>query len=108
MNGLVGKLVVGPLTNFVIMEEWDTECKSQPEPVFTLLTTTPWPLKPKDLFLRYVKTVHGRNTAHRVREQLNSHHITNANFNSWKAESFQHMIDKLNNPLRTYCVIISK
>ena len=90
------------------MEDWDAECKSQPEPAFTLVTTTPWPLKPKDLFLRYVKTVHGRNTAHRVTEQLKSQHITNANFNSWKAESFQHMIDKLNNPLRTYCVIISK
>jgi len=80
VNGLVSKLVV--------MEDWDAECKLRPEPVFTLQTTTPRPLKPKDSFLRYVKTVHGRDTARRVREQLNSQHITNANFNSWKAESF--------------------
>ena len=81
----------------VAMEDWDAECKLRPEPVFTLQTTTPRPLKPKDSFLRYVKTVHGRDTARRVREQLNSKHITNANFSCWKADSSQH-IDKQNNP----------
>jgi len=80
------------------MEDWDAECKSQPEPDFTLLTTTSQPLKPKDLFLSYVKTVHGLNTAHRVTEELDSKQIANANFNRLKAESFQRMIDKLNNP----------
>ena len=80
------------------MEDWDAECKLQPEPVFALQTTTSWPLKPKDSFIRYLKTVHGRNTAHRIREQLNSQHITNANFNRWKADSLQHVIDKQNNP----------
>jgi len=79
------------------MEDWDAEIKLRPEPVFTPHTTTTWLLKPKDSFLRYLKTVHGRDTARRVREQLNSQHITNANFNSWKADSLQHMIDKQNN-----------
>ena len=44
----------------VAMEDWDTECKLRPEPVFKLQMTTPRPLKPKDSFLRYVKTVYGR------------------------------------------------
>ena len=91
------------------MEDWDAECKSQPEPAFTVLTTisTSQPLIPKDLFLRYLKSVHGRDTAHRVREELGSQHITNSNFNRWKAESSQKMTDKLNNPLKTFCAIIS-
>jgi len=76
------------------MEDWDAECKLRPEPAFTLQTTTSWPLKPKDSFLPYLKTVHGR----RIREQLNSQHITKANFNRWKADSLQHVIDKQNNP----------
>ena len=76
------------------MEDWDAEIKLRPEPVFTPQTTTTWLLKPKDSFLRYLKTVHGRDTARRVREQLNSQHITNANFNTWKADSLQQMIDK--------------
>jgi len=80
------------------MEDWDAEIKLRPEPVFTPQTTTPWLLKPKDSFLRYLKTVHGRDIARRVREQLNSQHNTNVNFNSWKADSLQQMIDKQNNP----------
>jgi len=80
------------------MEDWDAEIKLRPEPVFTLQTTTSQPVKPKDSFLRYVKTVHGCNTARGIREQLNSQHITNETFDHWKAESFQHMTDKQNYP----------
>ena len=47
------------ISNLVTMEDCDSECRSQPEPVFTLLTTISQPLKPKDLFLNYLKTVHG-------------------------------------------------
>jgi len=80
------------------MEDWDAEIKLRPEPVFTLQTTTSQPVKAKDSFIRYVKTVHGRNTARGIREQLKDQHITNETFDRWKAESFQHMTDKQNNP----------
>jgi len=69
------------------MEDWDAEIKLRPEPVFTLQTTTSQPIKPKDLFLRYVKTAHDRNTARGIREELNSQHISNETFDRWKADS---------------------
>jgi len=75
-------------------EDWDAECQSQPEADFKLTTTTTATSQPKDSFLRYLKTVHGRSTAHRIREELNSRQITNANFNQWKEESFKKMMDK--------------
>jgi len=68
------------------MEDWNAECKLRPEPIFTLQTTTSQSIKPKDLFIRYLKkTVHGRNTSHRIREEVKTQHITNADFKRWKA-----------------------
>jgi len=76
-----------------VEEDWDVECQLDPEPDFKLTTMTTTS-HPKDVFLRYLKTVRGRSTARRIREELNSQQITNANFNNWKEQSFKKMMDK--------------
>ena len=80
-------------------EDWDTEANSQPEPPFTLAKTTPHQQHgQKQFFLKYVKTIHGREKAARVRAELNALKITEQNFQQWKQASFQKAMDKCENP----------
>jgi len=82
-----------------INEDWDTEAKAQPEPTYTLPSSSPYQQHgQKQFFLRYAKTIHGRETAARVRAELNSLKITEENFAQWKQESLQRAIDKIDNP----------
>jgi len=57
------------------MEDWEAEAKAHPEPTFNFPSSTPTlqqQQRPKQSFLRYLKTVHGRETAAKVRSQLTS------------------------------------
>jgi len=82
------------------MGNWDSERQSEPEPPFTL-TKTPsyqqYRLK-QFFFLKYVKTIHGRDTAAKVRMELDSLKITEQNFHQWKEASLQKAMDKIENP----------
>ena len=80
-------------------EDWNSEANSQPEPPFTLTRTPPHQQHgQKQFFLKYVKTIHGRETAARVRAELNALKITEQNFQQWKQASFQKAMDKIDNP----------
>jgi len=76
-------------------EDWDGECQLDPEPEFRITTTTSQLnlLKPKDSFIRYVKTVYGRTIAHQIKQELDIQHITNSNYNIKKEQSLQKMIN---------------
>jgi len=54
-------------------EDWGAEANINPEPTFNLPGSTPTPYQqrhPKQLFLKYVKVVHGREMAAKVRNQF--------------------------------------
>jgi len=70
-------------------EDWDSEANSQPEPPFTLAKTTPHQQHgQKQFFLKYVKTIHGRETAARVRAELNALKITVTKLSAMEAGVF--------------------
>jgi len=80
------------------MESWDEQITAEPEPTFTLCNNISNPRQPRQLFLRYLKTVYGRPTASRVRHELDSLGVSDENFTAWKQQSFRRMMDALNNP----------
>jgi len=82
-------------------EDWGAEANINPEPTFNLPDSTPTLYQqrhPKQLFLKYVKVVHGREMAAKVRNQFNAERITEKNFEQWREESFRRAKDKLENP----------
>lgn len=80
------------------MEDWDAEAKAQPEPTFTLPSLTPsQQQRPKQFFLWYLKTVHGRETASKVRTELNYLKRTEGNCHQWKEEALRKAIEKIDN-----------
>jgi len=80
------------------MEDLDCESAARPQPNFTLYNNISDQRHPRQLFLRYLKTVYGRPTASRVRHQLDSLGVTDENFTTWKQQSFSRSMDALENP----------
>jgi len=81
-----------------VMEDWDCESARQPEPNFTLCNNISYQRHPRQLLIRYIKTVYGRPTTSRVRRELDSMVITDVTFTTWKEQSFKRMVDALENP----------
>jgi len=82
-------------------EDWGAQATADPEPTFNFPGSTPIPQqqqRPKLSYLRYVKVVHGRDMAAKVRSQLNAEKITERNFYQWREESLKKAIDKVENP----------
>jgi len=82
-------------------QDWGAEANINPEPTFNFLGSTPTPYqqrRPKQLFLRYVKVVHGRDMSAKVRSQLNAEKITESNFQQWREESLKKAIHNMENP----------
>jgi len=52
-------------------EDWDLEAKARTEPAFNLQYSTPPQHRPKQSYLKYLKTVHGGEMAAKARSELN-------------------------------------
>jgi len=79
-------------------ENWDLEVKARPEPAFNLPNSTPSQQKPKQSYLKFLKTLHGRETAAKARKELNYLKVTKTNFHQWREESLRQAIYKMENP----------
>jgi len=80
-------------------EDWDSECASNPSPSFTLYQKNTDQLRrPKEHFLKYLRVVHGREVARRIRAEMDSLKITENNFNAWKGQSLYHALYNIDNP----------
>ena len=80
-------------------EDWDSECVNNPSPSFTLYQNNPdQSRRPKEHFLKYLRVVHGREVANRIRVELYSQKINENNFNEWKDQSLRKALYKSDNP----------
>jgi len=79
-------------------EDWGAEAAARPEPTFSLTNLTAAQKRPMQSYLKYLKTVHGRDMAAKARTEFYYAKITEANFTSWKEESLRKAIHEMENP----------
>jgi len=79
-------------------ENWGAEAATRLEPSFSLTNLTPNQNWPKQSYLKYLKTVHGREMAAKARTDFYYLKVNEANFNQWKEESLRRAIHEMENP----------
>jgi len=79
-------------------ENWDAEAKTRPEPTFNVTNSIPPQNRPKQSYLKYLKTVHGREMAAKARTEFYNLKVNEGNFNQWKEESLRKAIHEMENP----------
>ena len=65
-------------------EDWGAEAEARPEPSFSLTNLTPSHKRLMQSYLKYFKTVHGREMAAKARTQFYYLKVNQTNFNQWK------------------------
>jgi len=88
-------------------EDWGAEAAARPEPTFSLKNLTPSQNRPKQAYLKYLKTVHGREKAAKAMTEFHCLKVTDANFTQWKEESLHKAIHKMENPPKNLSSIMS-
>jgi len=78
-------------------EDWGAEAAARPEPTFSLTNLTPARKRPKQSYLKYLKTVHGRDMAAKARAEFRCFKVTEENFMQWKEKSLLKGIDEMEN-----------
>jgi len=82
----------------IMEEDWDLEAKARTEPAFNLQYSTPPQHRPKQSYLKYLKTVHGGEMAAKARSELNYLKVDERNFHQWREQSLRKAIHKMENP----------
>jgi len=65
-------------------EDWGAEAAARPEPTFSLTNLTTSQNRPKQAYLKYLKTVHGREMAAKARTEFHCLKVSEANFTQQK------------------------
>ena len=88
-------------------EDWGAEAAAHPEPTFSLTNLTPSQNRPKQAYLKYLKTVHGREMAAKAMTEFHCLKVTEANFTQWKEESLRKAIHEMETTPKNLSSIMS-